>query len=71
MNGRLFALVNPINPDEALGWGVEITRSDEREAVVFFREPGSRQVSFGVHDSADAAWRSWARDEPLCLVWPS
>lgn len=69
MQGRLFALVDAEDEDAVIGWGIEITETDQPEAVVFFREPDTRQISLGVHDSAEAALRCWTRVEPMALVW--
>jgi hypothetical protein len=70
MHGQPFTLVNVID-ESVIGWGIEITETDHRKAVVVFYEPETRQFSFGFHNSAESAWHCWARDEPLKLVWPS
>jgi len=71
MDGRLFALVDEEVQEHVIGWGIEITDPDDREAVVFFRDPQTGRRSYGVHDSAEAALRCWTRVGPMALVWHS
>jgi hypothetical protein len=71
VQGRLFALVSAENYDRIFGWGIEITHRDEREAVIYRRDPTTRRAMHAVHESAEAARACYTRLLPveLALVW--
>ncbi|MGB3438985.1 MAG: hypothetical protein WBA97_09560 [Actinophytocola sp.] len=72
MYGRLFTLVNAADNDLIFAWGMEIQDEDEgeREAVIYRRDPVTRQTTHSVHACATAALdRYTARPEPMALVW--
>lgn len=70
MYGRLFTLASAADHNLIFAWGMEIVDVDERTAVVYRRDPISRQTTHSVHDSAKAALvRYDARPAPMELVW--
>jgi hypothetical protein len=70
MYGRLFTLTSAEDQNLIFAWGMEIIGTGEREAVIYRRDPVTRQTLHAVHDSAEAALaRYTGRPEPMSLVW--
>jgi hypothetical protein len=70
MYGRLFTLTSAEDHDQIFAWGMEIIGAGEREAVIYRRDPVTRQTIHAVHDSADAALARYSgRPGPMALVW--
>jgi hypothetical protein len=69
MEGRLFTLVSKEYDDSVFAWGMEITSPSETEAVVYRKNPVTKQTFFGVHATADAALRRYGRVHDLRLRW--
>jgi hypothetical protein len=70
MYGRLFTLASAADHNLIFAWGMEIVDTDDRTAVVYRRDPVSRQTMHSVHDSAQAALARFdSRPAPMELVW--
>jgi hypothetical protein len=69
MEGRLFTLVSKKHEGKVFAWGMEITSPRETEAVIYRKNPVTKQTFFGVHTTADAALRRYSRIHELRLVW--
>ncbi len=69
MHGRLFTLVNADNENQVFAWGMEISTRDDREAVIYRRNPVTNQTFFGVHSTAESALRRYGSTCQLRLVW--
>jgi hypothetical protein len=70
MYGRLFTLASATDHNLIFAWGMEIVEVDERTAVVYRRDPVTRQTTHSVHDSAQQALARYdARPHRMELVW--
>jgi len=69
MGMRLFALVNDAQDDKVFAWGMEIASPEESEAVIYRKDPVTKQLAFGVHETAEAALQLYGRLHELRLVW--
>jgi hypothetical protein len=67
--GRLFSLVTIDDDTKIFAWGIEITTSDDLEAVIYRKDPTTSRALFGVHDSAQAACDRWSGIVPLRISW--
>jgi hypothetical protein len=67
--GRLFSLVTIDDDTKIFAWGIEITTSDDLEAVIYRKDPATSHALFGVHDSAQAACDRWSGIVPLRISW--
>jgi len=69
MEGKLFTLVNAENEAQVFAWGMEISTTQDREAIVYRRNPATNQTFFGVHATAESALRRYGKRRQLRLLW--
>ncbi|MGH3876120.1 MAG: hypothetical protein ACRDSK_03690 [Actinophytocola sp.] len=69
MYGRLFTLVTIDDDSQIFAWGIEIVSEDDREAVIYRKDPATSRTLFGLHDSAQAACERWSGIVPLEICW--
>ncbi len=73
MHGQLFTLVTIDDDSKVFAWGIEIATSgedgDDREAVIYRKDPATGKTLFGLHDSAQAASDRWSSIVPVEVRW--
>jgi hypothetical protein len=70
MYGRLFTLASAADHNLIFAWGMEIVSTDERAAVVYRRDPVTKQTMHAVHNSAQSALARYnMRPAEMDLVW--
>lgn len=70
MHGRLFTLITADHTG-VFAWGMEITDDVGTTAVIYRREPATREPMFGTHPSAEDARELYSRllRTPLTRLW--